>query len=183
MVNLGVRIRKLRLQQARTLRDIADGCGFTGSLLSKIETGKTVPPVSTLLKIADTLGVKVSTLLDEAEDHGAIHNKAMQVEDRLTRTGKGSAFVAFAGERPDKAFQPFLFEVRRDEIKSQAASHRGEEFLYMLDGEMRCRVDSVEYILRPGDSLYFDSENEHDLTLLSETVRYLAVFSEREKKQ
>ena len=179
-MDLGGRIRKLRLQQNRTLQEIADTCGFTSSLLSKIETGKTVPPVSTLVKIADALLVKVSTLLDEAGDHGTIHHEASQEREHLTTTSKGYGFVAFARERPDKAFQPFLFEAKRDEIKSQALAHKGEEFVYMLEGEMKYRVGSVEYTLKPGDSLYFDSENEHDLTPVSESVRYLAVFSERE---
>ncbi len=49
----------------------------------------------------------------------------------------------------------------------------------MLEGEMKYRVGSVEYVLRPGDSLYFDSEDQHDLQPISRRVRYLAVFSER----
>ena len=180
MIEIGSRIRKLRLQQRRTLQDIADTCGFTSSLLSKIETGKSVPPVSTLVKIADALQIKVSTLLDEAGDHGTIHHQASQERENMTTTEKGYSFVAFARERPDKEFQPFLFQAHRDEVKNEPLVHRGEEFIYMLEGEMRYRVGSVEYILKPGDSLYSDSEYEHDLTPISETVSYLAVFSERE---
>ena len=178
-MNLGSRIRKLRRQQHRTLQDVAAICGFTGSLLSKIENGRTVPPVSTLLKIAEALGVRVSSLLDEKADHGTIYHRMAEEEAAMVTTSKGYAFVAFAQERPDKAFQPFLFTARRDQVSGQPLSHYGEEFVYMLEGEMRYRVGTVEYILGPGDSLYFDSESEHDLTPISAEVRYLAVFSER----
>jgi transcriptional regulator with XRE-family HTH domain len=53
MIELGKRIRYFRKVQRRTLSDIAQMCGFTNSLLSKIENGKTTPPVSTLIKIAN----------------------------------------------------------------------------------------------------------------------------------
>jgi len=178
-MELGSRIRKLRLRQARTLGEIARECGFSTSLLSKIETGRTMPPVSTLVKIADALGVRVSTLLDEAGQRGTIHHKAAEERSRMLATSKGYRFVAFAQERPDKAFQPFLFEAEKRRIGAQPLSHRGEEFIYMLEGEMKYRVGSVEYALTPGDSLYFDSEDEHDLQPVSGRVRYLAVFSER----
>lgn len=178
-MNIGGRIRRLRLLQNRTLRDVADECGFTESLLSKIETGKTMPPVSTLVKIADALGIRVSTLFDEAGNRGTIYHQAADEQANLVRTSKGYSFVAFAQERPEKSFQPFLFEARRDEVVTQPLSHRGEEFVYMLEGEMSYRVGEIEYTLRPGDSIYFDSEYEHDLTPISEAVRYLAVFSER----
>ena len=131
-MELGRRIRKLRLRQGRTLREVADECGFTASLLSKIETGKTMPPVSTLVKIADALRIRVSTLLDEVGQRGTIHHQAVDERSKMVATSKGYRFVPFAQERPDKAFQPFLFEAERGRIDSQPLSHSGEEFVYML---------------------------------------------------
>ena len=57
---IGRHIRKLRKLQHRTLQDVADNCGFTKSLLSKIEGGKVVPPVATLIKIASALHTNIS---------------------------------------------------------------------------------------------------------------------------
>jgi transcriptional regulator with XRE-family HTH domain len=50
--------------QQMTLQDVADICGFMKSLLSKIESGKTVPPVATLVKIARALNTTISTLVE-----------------------------------------------------------------------------------------------------------------------
>jgi transcriptional regulator with XRE-family HTH domain len=167
--------------QQRTLQEVADYCGFSKSLLSKIENGKTLPPVATLVKIAEALGVKVSTLLDETEPAGPSFTTYADIAHAdLVRTSKGYSFFVFAADRPHKRFQPFLFEAKRGDVSDQPLSHSGEEFIYVIEGSMEYRVGSVTYTLHPGDSLYFDSEQLHDLRPLTDTVRYLGVFSERE---
>ncbi len=176
---IGTRIQKLRRRQNRTLEEVARQCGFTKSLLSKIERGRTNPPLATLAKLADALGIKLSDLLSHDAAAGTVYTPAARLgEEAPTVTDKGYAFHLFAGSRPDKLMQPFLFVGRKGEIKPSPLSHRGEEFLYVLSGQVRFRVGAVEYILGPGDSLYFDSEEEHDLQIESEEARYLAIFSE-----
>lgn len=183
MQTLGIMIRRLRVMQARTLQDIADICGFTPSLLSKIERGKTVPPISTLTKIADALGVRVSSLLDGGREIDTVFETSTQGTENLITTSKGYSFHAFAQERGEKAFQPYLFVAERNKVTKNPLSHRGEEFVYMLEGEMAYRVGIAEYTLRPGDSLYFDSSLEHDLRPITKSVKYLAVFTEQGKAQ
>jgi transcriptional regulator with XRE-family HTH domain len=165
----------------RTLQEIADQCGFTKSLMSKIETGKTVPPVSTLVKIAGALGVKVSALLDEEDEESkTVYVPAKSIlEDKMIRTNKGYSFYTVASERSNKNMQPFLFFAKKGEVKVHKLSHQGEEYIYMLEGCMNYKVGNTEYMLNPGDSLYFDSFQQHELHPLTEEVKYLAVFYER----
>lgn len=178
-MDIGARIHKLRRRQGRTLQAVADSCGFTRSLLSKIENGRTVPPVATLTRIAAALGVSISALLDGAGQVGTVHTPAGKIGKRLpVTTDKGYSFFTFAAGRTDKLMQPFLFEVRKGGVKRHKLSHVGEEFLYVLEGEIKYRVGSAEYRLGPGDSLYFDAEEEHEVTPVSRRARYLAVFTE-----
>lgn len=182
--SLGLRIQKMRLRQHRTLEAVAGECGFTKSLLSKIERGKTTPPVATLMKIASTLGVTVTDLL--SANHAASTDftaAATLADSKLTRTEKGYLFHLFAGSRSEKLMQPFLFVARKGEIRPGPLSHRGEEFIYVLSGEMTFRVGQMDYRLRAGDSLYFDSEQMHDLQPTSDKVTYLAVFADTHVKQ
>lgn len=176
---LGVRIHKLRLQQHRTLEAVANECGFTKSLLSKIERGKSTPPVATLMKIASALGAEITDLFSQDSSTGTVFTPAAELaEAELTRTEKGYLFHLFAGQRSDKLMQPFLFVARKGEIKAGPLSHRGEEFIYVLSGEMTFRVGTMDYRMHAGDSLYFDSNQKHDLQPVSDTVTYLAVFAE-----
>ena len=174
------RIRSLRKRQQRTLKDVADRCGFTVSLLSKIESGKTTPPVATLSKIARALGVDLGALLGGQRSPSTV----VTLADTLgatppTRTDKGYGFHLLAAERAEKSMQPFLFTAARGRIRRSSMSHPGEEFVYVLEGRMRYHVGNVSHILGPGDSLYFDAEEEHDLEPLTDSVRYLALFAER----
>jgi transcriptional regulator with XRE-family HTH domain len=178
-MDLGNKIKKLRTEQNRNLMDIANACGFSKSLLSKIENGKTIPPISTLVKIADALGTKVSILLDDQQRSGTIYTTKEASESKLTKTEKGYSFFTFAVERGDKLMQPFLFISRKDEQDSKNVySHNGEEFIFILEGEMRYKVGNSEYVLKPGDSLYFDSIEKHTLAPLTNEVKYVAVFTQ-----
>jgi transcriptional regulator with XRE-family HTH domain len=179
MRDLGNKIKKLRTEQNRNLTDIANVCGFSKSLLSKIENGKTVPPIATLMKIADALGTRVSVLLDDQERSGTIFTATDTSMSKLVKTDKGYSFFTFAVERGEKLMQPFLFVSRKDEHdRKNVYSHNGEEFIYILEGEMRYKVGNVEYSLRTGDSLYFDSIEKHTLSPITDEVKYIAVFTQ-----
>jgi len=176
-MEIGPRIRKLRVRQGRTLAEIAKVCGFTRSLLSKIENGRTTPPIATLLKIADALGVKPAALLSESAASGPVYLSAAQASrSRRVTTEKGYTFLPFASGRGDKLMEPTLIELRKGKVSAGSLKHGGEEFLYVLEGEMRYRVGKVTYALGPGDTLYFDAEEAHDFEAVSKTVRYLCVF-------
>lgn len=174
------RIRSLRRRQKRTLREVAEQCGFTESLLSKIESGKTTPPLATLSRIAAALGVGLSDLLDDDATAGTVHTAAARLAaGPQPRTAKGYGFHVLAAERHGKVMQPFLFVARRGEVLPGALTHAGEEFIYVLEGELRYRVGAVTYTLGPGDSLYFDSEDEHDFEPVTPEARFLGIFAER----
>ncbi len=175
-IKLGKRIRKLRVQQHRTLQDVADKCGFTKSLLSKIETGKVLPPVATLVKIAQTMRIRVSTLIENNDDAETVYTTKRETEENFTRTRVGYSIFPFATNHINKKMQPFLFVARRGEVKELHVSHVGEEFLYVIEGEMKFKVGNIEYTLKGGDGLYFNALDEHGVMPISEEVRYLDVF-------
>lgn len=178
-MELGKKIKRLRHEQNRNLADIAEVCGFSKSLLSKIENGKTVPPIATLIKIADALGTRISVLLDDQQQTGTIYTTRQSSESGLVKTGKGYQFYAFAVERGEKLMQPFLFVSGKNEHGNKHTfSHNGEEFIFIIEGEMRYKVGNVEYTLKPGDSLYFDSLENHGLSPITDVVKYVAVFSQ-----
>jgi len=182
-MTIGHRIRRMRRQQSRTLDDIAAACGFTKSLLSKIENGRTVPPVATLTKIAKAFGVGVAKLVDDGADAGTVFQPGKGVALHLMPTDKGYSFFAFAASRGVNVMQPYLFTAQRGRVKPHALTHAGEEFVYVLAGSMRYRVGAAEYTLGPGDSLYFDAEEDHEMKPISKTVSYLGIFAERAPKR
>lgn len=176
-MELGDKIKKLRKEQNRSLLDISNMCGYSKSLLSKIENGKTVPPISTLMKIAEALGTKVSILLNDEQQSGTVFTPKESSHHKLVKTEKGYSFFAFAVERSEKMMQPYLFVSRKKDHDSEIVhSHVGEEFIFVLEGEMQYKVGNVEYTLKSGDSLYFDSIEKHTLVPITDEIKYIAVF-------
>ena len=139
--NIGGHIRKLRKLQQKTLQEIADICGFTKSLLSKIESGKVVPPVATLVKIASALNTNVSALVAEGDDLDCVFIPAERNGSRSMPTLSGYSILPLAVELKQKRMQPFLFTARPEDLHDKIYSHVGEEFIFVLEeiGRASCR--------------------------------------------
>ncbi len=176
-IAIGLHIKKIRLQQKRTQQEIADFCGFTKSHLSKIESGKVMPSIGVLAKIAEALQTKISFLLDEENHKDITHDSKDEITSKMIKTSKGYSIYPFASTQEDKVMQPFLFETHKKDHKIHTTIHEGEEFLYILEGEMILKIGTEKYHLREGDGLYFDARMEHETTPLTETVRVLDVLS------
>lgn len=176
-VAIGLRIKKIRIQQRRTQQDIADFCGFTKSHLSKIEKGKVMPSIGVLAKIANSLSIKISILLDEEHHETITHDAEDRIADNLITTANGYSIYPFAASQEDKNMQPFFFVTRKDEHRLHTTTHDGDEFLYILEGEMLLRIGAQEYHLKAGDGLYFNGQEEHQTVPLTDVVKVIDIIS------
>lgn len=176
--NLGVgeRIRILRSMQNRTLQEVADKCGLSKSMISKIENDKTIPSVATLVKIAQTLGTNISQLLEQDSWDKAIVTTLDEAQKKLVQTDKGYHIFPYASMYHEKKMQPFLFVGRKGEVVPHEVTHEGEEFVFVVSGIMKMQVGDTEHILKTGDSLYFNALQKHGIMPLSDEVTYLDIF-------
>src|SRR5688572_2851722 len=120
--SIGQRIKRLRLRQKRTLDQIAKLAGFSKSLLSKIECGKTTPPIATLTRIAAALGVHIADIVSDQSSATTVYTPADKV-GTLTHTEKGYEFGLFAATRAEKVMQPFIFVAKKGKVKKGRLSH------------------------------------------------------------
>jgi transcriptional regulator with XRE-family HTH domain len=173
-MEIGRLIKKIRLQQKRTQQEIADLCGFTKGMLSKIENEKVVPSLATLSKLAKVLGVKVSTLLEnEGTQTASFTPDVYKNGTDFITTERGYSFFAAAADYTDKKMQPVFVIAKEEELKKHLLTHEGDEFIYVIKGEMIFRVANTEYILKAGESLYFDALQPHGLQKVSAETHYL----------
>jgi transcriptional regulator with XRE-family HTH domain len=178
-MDVGIRIRSIRTQQSRTLDDVAQACECSKSLLSKIETGKVVPALATLSKIANALGVRISTLLEDGEDdQPAVTPNLIEQPEQFVATDRGYTIYAIAPHFLNKKMQPVLVYGRKGEVQPHSVSHAGEEFIIVLQGEVKAHIGANEYHLRQGESIYFQSSFEHGFVPLTDYAVYLDVLVE-----
>lgn len=166
-LHIGKKIRALRKEAGLVLQDLSNRTGLSKPLLSQIEKEVVSPPISTLLKISKALNVNISYFFRDSEPEERIvlvrRDESKRVDSRFFgREESGYYYEALAYKKVKKAMEPFLVEFKRKRMdRLSYFSHEGEEFIYLLEGTLEFRTENAQYILRPGDSLYFDSSIPH----------------------
>ena len=159
-VDVGARLKAVRIKQELSQRDLAARAGITNGMISMIEQNKHSPSVATLNRLTDALG------LSFAEFFSLELSSAPQIyynQDELLRLTEGKVkFSVVAGERRDKAIQ-FLHEVYEPggDTGEEMLTHRGEESGIVIEGEIELTVGDQCRILKPGEAYYFESTTPH----------------------
>lgn len=162
---IGERIKRLRLKKSMGLVELGKHTGLSASFLSQLETGRVVPTLRNLARIAMVFNKDLSYFF-EAEPHSLfrIHRKGERV--KLPQTGVEEPtyyFESLAYMIPDRQLDPYYAEFlptdSSREIKPHV--HPGYEFLYVIGGEMEIRHGDKVYEIRVGDSVYFDASTPH----------------------
>src|SRR5215207_3509798 len=97
-LNIGDRIKMLRITQSRTMQEIAEASDLSKSMISKIENNKSVPSVAALVKIAKALGTTISSLLEHDGWVNAMITTRKEAIGNLTTTDKGYSIYPYASE-------------------------------------------------------------------------------------
>jgi len=172
-LGIGRKLRALREKRRFTLEDIAARTGLSKTLLADIEAGEFVPPVATLLNLGRTLGVGMAHFFKD-EGQGvriSVTRRAERVPIRQRphhREGEISySYESLETSKPDKHMEPLFVEFHPAETAEMVfTSHEGEEFAYLLEGSLEFRTDDRVVVMEPGDSLYFESEQNHSFRSL-----------------
>ncbi len=161
MIEIGKKLRELRESKGLTLRELSNRAKCTSSLLSQIENGKTEPSISTLKKIADALGVNiVDFFMEDFEDEDVITRKKDRIDIQLKRWD--AKIQSLVKNVRNKKMQPFYTVIKPGGGSHGMYAHEGEEFGFVLKGEMELRLNDKVYRIKEGESFYFSSRIPHD---------------------
>jgi transcriptional regulator with XRE-family HTH domain len=166
-VNVGQRLRELRLARSISIRMLAERSGLNVNTFSLIENNKTSPSVSTLQQIAQALQVPISTFFEAKHGHNKVaYQKAGQRPHAVF--GHGEVWDLGAG-MPRQGAEPLIITLnaRADSGKTPIV-HTGREFVYCLEGRVAYGVGDETYSLDPGDSLMFEAYLPHRWQNLNE---------------
>jgi transcriptional regulator with XRE-family HTH domain len=162
---IGERIRRLRLKKSMGLVELGRHTGLSASFLSQLETGRVVPTLRNLARIAMVFSKDLSYFFEtEPTAMFRIHRQKDRV--RLPQTGVEPPtyfFESLGYMVPDRHMDPYFAEFvpMARTLEPKAHMHPGFEFLYVLEGELELRHGDQESMLEPGDAVYFDSGTPH----------------------
>lgn len=151
------RLRFMRRQRKLTLNAVAERTGLTKSYLSKIERSLTIPSIASIIKLAAAFDVDVGHLFGEATAASdAVVDRAVS----RARYGR-RALVPIATARKHRSMATFILRPASRFDQPVSNEHPGEEFFYVLRGEIEIVFADRRVRLRAGDALYFDSHLPH----------------------
>lgn len=174
---IGKRVKEARLNKGLTQQELADKCGVTKSLLSKIENGQTGSAVATLSKIANHLGAPLSWFLGEDNQQDLVLSLG---KSRTTKVGSkemGYLYERLANRSQFSKVEPTLVTVPPDVEIKEPYTHSEDEFIYILSGGIYLSYDGESYLLQEGDSAYFNGSKPHAfLPCSDQEAKVLTIF-------
>jgi transcriptional regulator with XRE-family HTH domain len=159
-VNVGERLRELREERNISMRTLAARSGLSANALSMIERGKASPSVSTLYKLAEALGISITSFFaTEIERRQVVFLKS---DERPHVSFSRGIFEGLGGERFVGRVEPFMLNLENSANSGpRSMSHTGHEFVFCLRGELEYQVERQIFQLGPGDSLLFAAHLKH----------------------
>ena len=159
-VNIGERLRELREARNISMRALATRSGLSANALSMIERSKASPSVSTLYKLADALGVSITSFFgSDTQRQQVVFLKA---DERTRMSFTRGVFEGLGGEQFVGRVEPFMLTLESNANSGpRSMAHTGHEFVFCLRGELEYQVERQIYHLSSGDSLLFAAHLKH----------------------
>jgi transcriptional regulator with XRE-family HTH domain len=187
----GAMLKKLRIQRGWTLKEVSRRTGYPVSTLSKIENDRVSLTYDKLTRISAGLEVDFSSLFS---GHG-VAPEGLPVHGRrsISRSGEGRSIASKnylhlypAAELLNKRLIPIIVDIRARSLEEfgELVRHSGEEYAYVLEGEIELHTSAyAPVLLKAGDSIYFDSSMGHAyIAASSGPCRVLGVCSGTESQ-
>lgn len=182
-VTIGDRIRSLRETKDLTLSEVADNAGMEKEQIQFIEENNEVPSIAVLIKIARAMGVRLGSFMDDYEELGPVVSRSdNQKEATVLHCSKSECrhmnYHALSQSKAGRHMETFSITIEpcghSDFVLS---SHEGEEFVYVLEGEIEIKYGTKTYLLKKNDSIYYDSIVPHHVhSSNGEAAKVLAVI-------
>lgn len=170
---IGERIKYLRLKKSMGLVDLGRHTGLSASFLSQLETGRVVPTLRNLARIAMVFSKDLSFFFEpEPQTLFRVHRARERV--RLPQTGVTDPsyyFESLGYHVPDRQLDPYFAEflAKKGDREPRAHQHAGCEFLYLLTGQLDVQHGDVTHHVEAGDAVYFDATTIHSYVCTGES--------------
>lgn len=169
IVRPGAALKALRLERGWSLAEVSRLSGLPVSSLSKVENDKMELTLDKLMRVSVALDADVAQLF--MSPTGQFASNESNGRRSITRTNDAKAIDTHIGRYRYLAYEllnkhsiPMTIDVTAKSLEEfgEFNRHIGEEFVYVLEGELDLYTDMyVPANLKKGDSIYFDSNMGH----------------------
>ncbi len=175
-IDFGAKFKKCRKDKGLSIAMLAEKAGVSPGMISQIERNTTVPSIYVFWKLCNALGESVASFFEEDKQKNRV--TLVRAGEHRTVSGAGNEYALLTPD-PDRRIEMYKVVFRRQpDQKPVLASHEGAECGYIISGTLRVITEEEEYVLHPGDSIYFESTILHYLQNAGDEEECVAVWGE-----
>jgi transcriptional regulator with XRE-family HTH domain len=161
LCSFGARLRELRLKRGWTLEELACRCSLSKAFLSRLESGGRQASIAAALTLSRIFNVSLASLFES--QLAAEPCVIVRAADAEVKSMNGLKYVPLSNAERFFNLQPLKVIVPWSRRGQEHYHHDGEEWIYVLTGELTLSLAGRTYDLEPGDAAHFDSRLPHRL--------------------
>ena len=167
---VGSKIKGIRESKNLTIEEIAESSGLSVEQINSIENDQNLPSLGPLIKIARALGVRLGTFMDDNDALGPVvcraadreRNSSISFSNGAADARKHMEYHPLAQQKAGRHMEPFVIDINpEDNLEFKLSAHEGEEFIFVMNGEIEIEYGKEKYLLKEGDSIFYDSIVKH----------------------
>ena len=178
IAQISARLRELRTFSDYSTADTARMLGIDEAEYVAYESGEKEIPINLFYKFASIMDTEPTYVLQGFLPSKDKVNVVYDGKGLSVKRYEGYSFTSLAGDFKNKSMNPMLVTIAPTD-EPELVVHGGQEFNFVLEGELRVIVDNMEYFLRAGDSIFFDPSFPHaQLAMGGKPAKFLTVINE-----
>lgn len=168
-MDIGVKLRELRMQRGLTQEELADRCELSKGFISQVERDLASPSIATLTDLLECLGVTLQSFFSDNGKEKIVFSPADMFEkaDDDTLRGKITWLIPDAQKN---SMEPILLELQPGGESQPMPPHEGEEFGYVLQGSIRLCLGERRQKAKAGDSFCLHPAATHSIQNAGKTL-------------
>lgn len=159
-MEIGLRIKELRLKAGLTQEELADRCELTKGYISQLENDLTSPSIATLEDILLALGSNIVNFFSEAKTEEKVVFTKDDYFEKVTDTQRLTWLVTNSQKNE---MEPIRLTLEVGAKSDDDMPHEGEEFGYIISGTIRLTIGGNSYELNAGDTFYYAANKTHSV--------------------
>jgi len=158
-MDIGKKIKELRIKNSLTQEELADRCELTKGFISQVERDLTSPSIATLVDILEGLGTNLKDFFDEAVEEKIVFG----LEDFFEIENEELNYLLkwIIPNAQKNSMEPILMDIKPGGRSKEDYPHEGEEFGYVLNGNIYLYLDNKKHKVKKGESFYFKTNSNH----------------------
>ena len=158
-MNIGEKIKMIRVKNSLTQEELADRCDLTKGFISQIERDLTSPSIATLVDILEGLGTNLKEFFNEIEDEKIIFTSEDVFEIENVELKYMLKWLIPNAQK--NSMEPILINLAAEGRSKEDFPHEGEEFGYVLQGNIYMHVGNKKFKVKKGESFYYKANANH----------------------